>query len=169
MSRRLHYAKKRLYRHIHTRLCADPTNSTSNLNSKTHEYLRSIQTHTSDLTYTYEKPRCTYETSKPHCQAWFHLRERLQTAYTHKSWRYSGRKHCELVLITYKSLAHERTHIHHGTPRDWDALERKDGFGIDAGITTSFEMIEFVNTNIYLNEEQEVTVDDLWGNFGEQF
>src|SRR5271156_1918837 len=55
------------------------------------------------------------------------------------------------------------------TEEEWAAMASKYGYGINADEATKDELIEFVQTAIYLHETQDITDNDLWAVFREQF
>ena len=55
------------------------------------------------------------------------------------------------------------------TEEEWAEMASKYGYGINANEATKDELVEFVETVIYLHETQELTDNDLWAVFQEQF
>jgi hypothetical protein len=55
------------------------------------------------------------------------------------------------------------------TEKEWAERANKYGYGIDANEATKKEMVEFVQMVIYLHEIQDLTDNDLWAIFQEQF
>ena len=55
------------------------------------------------------------------------------------------------------------------TKEEWAARASKYGYGIDADDTTKDELVEFVQTTMYLHDEQDLTNTDLWIVFREQY
>jgi hypothetical protein len=55
------------------------------------------------------------------------------------------------------------------TKEEWAAMASKYGYGIDADKATKDELVEFVQTVIYIHETQDLTDNDLWTVFQEQF
>ena len=55
------------------------------------------------------------------------------------------------------------------TEEEWAAMASKYGYGIDANKASKDELVEFVQTTIYLCETQDLTDNDLWTVFQEQF
>jgi hypothetical protein len=55
------------------------------------------------------------------------------------------------------------------TEEEWAEMASKYGYGIDADEATKDELVEFVQTVIYLHETGDLTDTDLWLAFREQF
>jgi hypothetical protein len=55
------------------------------------------------------------------------------------------------------------------TKQEWAARASKYGYGIDANDATKDELVEFVQTTMYLHDEQDLTDTDLWAVFREQY
>ena len=55
------------------------------------------------------------------------------------------------------------------TEEEWAEMANKYGYGIDADKATKEELAEFVQTVIYLHETEDLTDNDLWLVFQEQF
>jgi hypothetical protein len=55
------------------------------------------------------------------------------------------------------------------TEKEWAEMASKYGYGIDADEATKEEMVEFVQTVIYLHKTEDLTDNDLWLVFQEQF
>lgn len=55
------------------------------------------------------------------------------------------------------------------TEKEWAERANKYGYGIDADEATKEELVEFVQTVIYLHEMQDLTDNNLWAVFREQF
>ena len=53
--------------------------------------------------------------------------------------------------------------------KEWAARASKYGYGIDADGATKDKLVEFVQTIMYLCNEQDLTDTSLWGVFLEQF
>ena len=52
---------------------------------------------------------------------------------------------------------------------EWAAIASKYGYGINVDDTTKDELVEFVQTIIYLHNEQDLTNTNLWTGFREQY
>jgi hypothetical protein len=55
------------------------------------------------------------------------------------------------------------------TEEEWAEMASKYGYRIDADEATKDELVEFVQTVIYLHETEDLTDNDLWLVFQEQF
>jgi hypothetical protein len=52
---------------------------------------------------------------------------------------------------------------------EWAEMANKYGYGIDADKATKEELVEFVQTVMYLHETEDLIDNDLWLVFQEQF
>jgi len=55
------------------------------------------------------------------------------------------------------------------TEKEWAAMASKYGYGIDADKASKDKLVEFVQTTMYLHNEQDLTDTDLWTVFREQY